>query len=413
MKTYLVGGAVRDALLGLAIKDADYVVVNGTVDIMLAKGFSQVGRDFPVFLHPKTKEEYALARMERKVAKGHGGFSFEVGQKVSLEDDLKRRDLTINAMAQDENGKIIDPFNGQKDLNDKILRHVSEAFCEDPLRILRVARFYARYVDMGFSIDVSTKRLMAKMTREGQLSELSPERIYQEIAKALTETKNGHVFFSCLREIGALNVIMPELDALFGVPQTKKWHPEIDAGVHTLMVLQAICQLSDSLEIRFAALLHDLGKATTYCEKWPSHHGHDLRGLLPIESLCLRLKVPKAIERLCLLAAKYHTQLHNIKSLSAKGLLKLLEGMDAYRRPETLEALGLVGMADARGRTNHQQSAYPQKDYLLRANAAITQIDIEKIVDEHKGNGLKIKEALHKARLVKLKAFINNERENG
>ncbi len=365
MKIYLVGGAVRDQLLGLPIKDHDWVVVGGTQDSMLSQGFQQVGADFPVFLHPKTKEEYALARTERKKGSGYLGFECHASPDVTLEDDLKRRDLTINAMASSD-GKIIDPYNGQNDLNDKILRHVSDAFSEDPLRILRVARFSARFDHLGFSIAKETMNLMKDIVNSGEASHLVAERVWQETARALSE-QSPWVYFDTLRACGALKVLFPELDKLFGIPQPKAHHPEIDTGVHSIMSLKAACELSQDVSVRFAALVHDLGKGLTPESALPSHHGHEKSGIAPIKALCNRFRAPNDVRTLALLAGEFHTHVHRAFDLKPATILKVIKSSDAFRNTDRFEQLLTVCEADAKGRTGFESTEYPQRQFFLDA----------------------------------------------
>jgi tRNA nucleotidyltransferase (CCA-adding enzyme) len=369
MQVYLVGGAVRDALLGLAVKERDWVVVGGTREEMLRLKFREVGRDFPVFLHPDTHEEHALARLERKVSPGYRGFSVEFGPKVTLEEDLARRDLTINAIAQSADGSLIDPYGGKRDLDARVLRHVSPAFLEDPVRVLRVARFAARFAPLGFRIAPETLSLMRDMVERREVDALVPERVWQETEKALCEPKAGE-FFRVLRECGALQRIYPEIDALFGVPQPVKWHPEIDTGVHTLMVLDQAALLSSESKVRFAALVHDLGKATTPREDWPSHHGHEERSVSLIEALAQRLRLPGDYRDLCIIVARYHGIVHRAFELRPKTILEFMENADAFRRPERFAQALLACEADSRGRAGLENAAYPQRGYLLAAREA-------------------------------------------
>lgn len=380
MKIFLVGGAVRDRLLGLSVKDRDWVVVGATPEQMLSDGFQQVGADFPVFLHPKTKEEYALARTERKKGNGYQGFECHASPDVTLEEDLKRRDLTINAMASHEN-TIVDPYNGQGDLKQKILRHVSSAFSEDPLRILRVARFAARFDHLGFSIAEETMSLMSEIVKSGEASHLVAERVWQETARALSE-QSPWVYFETLRECGALQVLFPELDRLFGVPQPELHHPEIDTGVHSMMSLKAACELSDSISVRFSALIHDLGKGLTPTTEWPKHHGHEKKGLAPVKALCSRLKAPNEVRTLSLLAAEFHTHVHRAYDLKPATLLKVIKSSDAFRNNERFRQLLLVCEADAKGRTGFEASEYPQRQYFLDAFAAANAVEVSTLIDQ-------------------------------
>ncbi|MGL4475780.1 MAG: multifunctional CCA addition/repair protein [Shewanella sp.] len=397
MDIYLVGGAVRDRLLGLDVKDKDYMVVGASAEQMLALGYRQVGKDFPVFLHPNTQAEYALARTERKVASGYAGFVCDASANVTLEQDLMRRDLTINAIAEDTHGQLHDPYHGLDDLKSKTLRHVSDAFVEDPLRVLRVARFAARFASLGFSVANSTLSLMRTIAESGELESLSAERIAVEIEKALT-TKNPEVFFQVLRDCGALNVIMPELDALFGVPQPEIYHPEIDTGVHSLLVLQQACLLTDDPALRFAALVHDLGKALTPKNKWPSHHGHDLLGIKPVTRLCERLRLPNNYKQLALMATEFHQLLHTIEQLRAETILKIFNKTDMWRKPERLEALIVICTADSRGRYGFENKAYPRGQYLRECYQLASQIDVRVILDQGY-QGAEIKEKLEEMRL--------------
>ena len=371
MDIYLVGGAVRDKLLGLPLKDRDWVVVGATPEAMSARGYKMVGADFPVFLHPDTKEEYALARTERKSGRGYKGFTVYAGADVSLEQDLARRDLTINAMAEDDSGRLIDPFHGADDLKRGILRHVSPAFAEDPLRVLRVARFAARF---GFAVAVETMALMQEIVAAGEMEMLVAERVWSELERALGE-KLPVRFFEVLRECGALKRLMPELDALFGVPQPPEHHPEIDTGVHTFMVLAQAARLSTDARVRFAALVHDLGKGTTPVAQWPKHHGHEQRSVALVRAVCERFRVPNEFRDLAILVARYHAHCHRAVELRDDTLLETLEALDAFRRPERVEAFVLACEADARGRTGYEDRPYPQADIFRRAFAAARAVD--------------------------------------
>ena len=385
MKTYLVGGAVRDELLGYPHSEKDWVVVGATPEQMLASGFQQVGRDFPVFLHPDTKEEYALARTERKTAPGYKGFEIHADTEVTLEQDLQRRDLTINALAKDPAGNIIDPFNGLKDLHDKMLRHVSPAFCEDPVRILRVARFAARYAHLDFHVADQTMHLMKQMVADGEVDALVPERVWQEMEKALSE-RSPERFVEVLRDCGALQRILPELDKLFGIPQPEQHHPEIDSGKHTLLVLQQACRLSDDTEVRFAALMHDLGKGTTPRSEWPHHIEHEVRGAEIVLDVCKRLRVPNAYRDLAERTARFH--LHYVRALELKPatVVKTLEQLDAFRKPLRFEKFLLACEADARGRPGYENRSYPQGDYLREAFNVTRDVDVKALVDQGYSN---------------------------
>jgi len=398
VKTYLVGGAVRDALLKLPVKDRDWVVVGATPEAMLAQGFQQVGRDFPVFLHPKSREEYALARTERKSGNGYTGFVTWSAPDVTLEQDLQRRDLTINAIAQTESGELIDPFHGQRDLQARLLRHVSDAFNEDPLRVLRVARFAARFAHLNFRIAEETQALMRQMAESGELGHLTAERVWKETEKALT-SRNPQVYFQVLRDCGALEVLFPELDRLFGIPAPAKWHPEIDTGVHTLMTLTLAASLSDEVDVRFATLFHDVGKALTPPEKWPSHHGHGAAGVPLVEAICQRLRVPNAIRDLALIVTEYHDVVHTIERQSAEALVALFDRIDAWRKPHRVEQIALTSEADARGRAGLESMAYPQGDYLRQAFALAQSVPTKAVI-EAGFKGAKVREELTRRRIA-------------
>lgn len=378
ISAYLVGGAVRDKLLQLPNKDKDWVVVGSTPQEMLEHGFQQVGADFPVFLHPTTKEEYALARTERKQGHGYRGFECDSASSVTIEEDLLRRDLTINAMAISPSGEIIDPYGGQKDIEQRILRHVSAAFSEDPLRVLRVARFAARFSSLGFTIAEDTLELMRDMDSQGETRHLVPERIWQETARALLEDK-PRVYFETLRLTGTLETLFPELDALFGIPQPEKYHPEVDCGIHSFMSLERACVLSKDLDVRFASLIHDLGKALTPSEILPSHHGHETKGLKPIKALCRRLKAPKSTLELSLLVSEFHTHIHRAFELRSETILKVFKKCDAFRRSDRFEKILLCAQADAQGRTGFEESAYPQSDYMRKTFQAAKQVNIAEL----------------------------------
>jgi tRNA nucleotidyltransferase (CCA-adding enzyme) len=373
MQVYLVGGAVRDRLLGREVSERDWVVVGATPAELERAGYIPVGRDFPVFLHPKTKEEHALARLERKVAPGYRGFTTEFSPDVTLEDDLRRRDLTVNAMAEDATGAVIDPHGGQRDLEARLLRHVSEAFAEDPVRILRVARFAARYAPLGFRVADETLALMRQMVADGEANALIAERVWTETEKALGEPRPD-VFISVLRECGALKVVYPEIDALFGVPQPEKWHPEIDTGIHQLMALREAVKAGGGLGVRFAVLMHDLGKGATPADKLPSHPGHEDAGVALVEQLCARLRVPNHLRELAVMTARYHTHVHRAHELRADTVLKTLEGCDALRRPERFADFLRACEADARGREGLEDRSYPQRDYFTAARDAAAAI---------------------------------------
>lgn len=374
MKTYLVGGAVRDKLLGIQPRELDWVVVGGSGADLERLGYRQVGKDFPVYLHPENKEQYALARRERKIAPGHTGFAFDTGAEVSLEEDLARRDLTVNAMAETGDGELIDPYGGREDLNSRVLRHVSPAFREDPLRVLRVARFTARFRHLGFGVAPETMQLMREMVGRGELAELPRERVWQEIELAL-ESQSPAEFFRVLRECCALQVILPEVNRLFGVPQPEKYHPEIDTGVHTLMCVEAAARLTDDPITRYAVLLHDVGKGVTDRSKWPSHHGHDALGVPLVKEITRRLGVPREFAKTAEAVCKFHTLQHRVLSLRPATVLRLLTGLDAIRRPQRFERFLTACLADARGRTGYEDSEYPQNEYLERMLVAVNSVD--------------------------------------
>lgn len=397
LKIWLVGGAVRDHLLGIPIKDRDWVVTGATPEILLQKGFKPVGNDFPVFLHPQTGEEYALARTERKTAKGYHGFQFHAAPDITLEEDLARRDLTINAMAEDTDGKLIDPFGGYADLQARLLRHVSPAFSEDPVRILRVARFAARFAPMGFQVAEETRQLMTNMVEAGEADALVPERVWQETVRALTEP-NPERFFEVLRECGALAVLFPELERLFGVPQPEKYHPEIDCGIHTLMVLQQAVKLSTEPEVRFAALTHDLGKGVTPADILPSHHGHEEQSRILVTQLCERLRIPNRFRELAEHVARYHGHIHKARELRPQSILKLLEATDAFRKPERFTQLLLACEADAKGRLGFEECPYPQADIFRQALHACQQVNVQAIVQAG-FSGIQIREETHRQRV--------------
>ena len=379
MKTYLVGGAVRDQLLNLKIKDRDWVVVGSTSEKMLKQGFKQVGADFPVFLHPKSQEEYALARTERKQGHGYQGFVVHFSEEVTLEEDLIRRDLTINAMAQGENGNIIDPFNGQQDLTNKILRHVSPAFQEDPLRVLRVARFATRFHHLGFSIAPETLTIMREICESGELAHLTAERVWVETERALQE-KSPWVFFEVLRQCGALAVCFPELNTLFGIPQPPLHHPEIDTGIHSLMVLKQATKLSQDPAVRFAALMHDVGKGLTPKENWPKHIKHEVLGLPVINEMCDRLRIPNRFRELTLKVTEFHTHAHRAMELKASTIWKFFRQTDALRKPERFDEILLACTADSQGRTGFENTDYPQATFLKKMLNAANEVAIKDLV---------------------------------
>jgi len=381
MKTYLVGGAVRDELLGYPYTEKDWVVVGATPEEMLAAGYQQVGKDFPVYLHPESKEEYALARTERKTAPGYKGFQVHASPDITLENDLLRRDLTINAIARDEDGQLYDPFNGKQDLDNKILRHVSPAFAEDPVRILRVARFAARYAHLGFTVADETLQLMQQMVEAGEADALVPERVWQEMGKALSE-KTPVQFIEVLRSCGALKKILPELDKLYGVPQPEEFHPEIDTGIHTMMVLEQACKLSEETDVRFAALVHDLGKGTTPKSQWPKHINHEQKSAELVKELCKRLRIPNEVRDLAERTARFHLHYHRAFELKPETITKTLEQLDAFRKPERFEKFILASEADARGRTGYENLEFGQSDYLRECFNAAKTVDVAALIKQ-------------------------------
>jgi tRNA nucleotidyltransferase (CCA-adding enzyme) len=409
VKIYQVGGAVRDKLLGRPVTDRDWVVVGAAPKDLEDRGYIRVGKDFPVFLHPQTHEEYALARTERKIAPGYKGFVFHTSPEVTLEEDLRRRDLTINAMAEDPEGHLIDPFGGQRDLESGILRHVSPAFSEDPVRILRVARFAARF---GFQVAAETLSLMQQMVRSGEVDALVPERIWAEFEKALGEERPRR-FFEVLRECAALGAIFPELERLFGVPQPAQYHPEIDTGLHILLVLEQAARLSQDTRVRFAALVHDLGKGLTPKEHWPHHPGHEQLGLTLIEGLCERYRIPNDYRELACLVARYHGHCHRVQELRSSTLLKTLKALDAFRRPERFAQFLAACEADARGRTGFEETPYPQAALFQNALEAANRVDTRELI-ERGFSGAALGQELERlrlqaiAQLVSKKLFKNN-----
>jgi tRNA nucleotidyltransferase (CCA-adding enzyme) len=402
MQVYLVGGAVRDEQLGLPVKERDWCVVGASPEEMTDAGYKQVGKDFPVFLHPETGEEYALARTERKTAAGYHGFEFHTEPDVTIEDDLGRRDLTINAIARDAEGNLVDPYGGIADIRDRILRHVSAAFVEDPVRVLRVARFAARFASLGFVIAPETMSLMRTITANGEIDALVPDRVWKETELALLGS-NSRTYFETLRGCGALKVLFPEVDRLFGVPQPRQWHPEIDTGVHVRMVLDQAEKLSPDLEVRFAALVHDLGKGTTRKHSLPSHPGHERRGVKLVRRLAERLPVPNACRDLGILASEYHTHCHRALELRPATLLRVLEATDAFRRPRRFEQFLATCEADARGREGLEERDYAQADLLRGALAAANEVDAATIAAEHEGKN--IGDAIRRERLAAVEAF--------
>ncbi|WP_141835952.1 multifunctional CCA addition/repair protein [Herbaspirillum sp. SJZ107] len=412
MQIYVVGGAVRDELLGLPVQDHDWVVVGATPDQMIAQGFRPVGKDFPVFLHPQTQEEYALARTERKTAPGYHGFVFHTSPEVRLEDDLIRRDLTINAMARAEDGSIVDPYGGQQDLRERVFRHVSEAFAEDPVRILRLARFAARFPD--FRVADATNVLMRRMVDEGEVDALVPERVWQELSRGLMEQKPSRMF-AVLRDCGALARILPELDALWGVPQPPLHHPEVDTGVHMMLVIDYAAERGFDLPIRFAALMHDLGKGVTPAEHWPKHHGHEGMGPRLITDLCKRLRVPTDCRDLAVMTAREHGNVSRAMELRPKTIVTLFERCDAFRKPERFAQMLLASECDARGRGHETHDMryrdYPQGPYLLRALAAARAVNAGEVAERFAADKARIPEAVHAARVAAVKAALGDVRD--
>jgi tRNA nucleotidyltransferase (CCA-adding enzyme) len=405
MQVYLVGGAVRDEQLGIPYKERDWCVVGATPDELLAQGYQQVGKDFPVFIHPNSGEEYALARTERKTGPGYHGFAFDCSPDVSIEDDLLRRDITINAIAKDAKGKLIDPYNGIRDIEQRVLRHVSDAFAEDPVRILRVAKFAARFKRFGFSIAPETFVLMRRMVSDGEVDALVPDRVWKETEAALIGP-DVRVFFEVLRECGALRVLLPEIDVLFGIPQPPQWHPEIDTGIHVLMVLDQAETLSSDLDVRFAALTHDLGKGTTPKDKLPSHPGHEGRGCELIRNIANRLPVPKTSRDLALLVAEFHTHCHRALELRPKTILKVLEKTDAFRRPARFEQFLVACEADGRGRAGLENRPYPQADHFRGAYAAAAAVDAGTIAKAYDNS--EIPGAIRRARKSAVSEFLHS-----
>ncbi|MGR8980555.1 MAG: multifunctional CCA addition/repair protein [Gammaproteobacteria bacterium] len=397
MDVYLVGGAVRDKLLDLPVTERDWVVLGETPESMIDRGFRPVGKDFPVFLHPESHEEYALARTERKTSPGYKGFAIHATPDVSLEQDLLRRDLTINAIAMTPDGRIIDPYGGRQDLEKRILRHISPAFAEDPVRILRVARFAARYRHLGFKLDENTRLLMEQMVNSGEANHLVPERVWAELAKALSE-KTPSAFFSTLKDCRALVVVFPEIDRLFGVPQPEKYHPENDTGVHTMLCLEQAALLSPKPVVRFAALVHDLGKGLTPKEIWPHHYGHETKGLSALEQLCIRLRIPNAFKVLATQVMRYHSHCHRAFDLKASTLTDTLSGLGAFKANNNLDDFLLACEADAKGRTGMETRPYPQADLFRAAAQKAAAVDTSALVNANL-KGRQIGEAIRRLRI--------------
>lgn len=408
MQVYLVGGAVRDSLLKHPFHERDWVVVGATPKQLLAQGYQQVGKDFPVFLHPKTKEEYALARTERKNGVGYTGFDVYASPDVTLEDDLARRDLTINAMAQAPQGELIDPYHGQTDLNSRILRHVSPAFVEDPLRVLRVARFAARYHYLGFTIAEETRALMSEIAASGELQQLTAERVWKETERALAGDDPA-VYFEVLQQTGALAQLFPELEKLWGIPNPAQHHPEVDTGIHTMLSLTEAAKLTNDVAVRFAALMHDVGKGETPQDKWPSHHGHEKSGLPLILSACERLRTPTHIKELALLVGEFHHHAHKAFELKPTTILKLFDQLDIWRKPERFNQYLLACEADSKGRTGYESRPYPTAIFLKQMAVAAKAVEVKPII-EAGFKGKAIKEQLTKQRIAAIahaKSFFN------
>lgn len=403
MKTYVVGGAVRDELLGLPVQDHDHVVVGATPESLVALGYTPVGKDFPVFLHPETHEEYALARTERKTAPGYKGFVFHAASDVTLEQDLIRRDLTINAIAKAEDGSLIDPFNGRRDIKQRVFRHVSPAFAEDPVRILRVARFAARFTE--FTVAPETTALMRKMVEQGEVDALVPERVWQELSRGLMEAKPSRMF-EVLRECGALARILPELDALWGVPQPEKHHPEIDTGVHVMMVIDYAAQQRCNLAVRCAALMHDLGKGTTPASEWPRHHGHEGRSAALVEQVCKRLKIPNDCRDLARMTAREHGNVGRALELRADTIVKLFERCDAFRKPQRFIEMLQASECDHRGRAGFVDRPFPQAPYLRGALAAAQAVNAGEVAKHCSDKPHNIPQAIHAARVASVSEFV-------
>lgn len=410
MEVYLVGGAVRDELLDLPVKERDWLVVGATVQDMLALGYRQVGKDFPVFLHPETHEEYALARTERKTAPGYHGFSIDAAPRVTLEQDLERRDLTINAMARDATGRLIDPYHGRADIQGRWLRHVSSAFVEDPVRVLRLARFAARYAPLGFRVAPETNQLMRAMAASGEVDALVPERVWAETVRALAEPSPGR-FFQVLRECGALSRIFPEIDQLFGVPQTARYHPEVDTGVHVLMALEQAVRLGADTATRFAVLVHDLGKGTTPEAEWPRHIGHEERSAELVRNFCRRVRTPNDFRDLAVLVAAYHTHCHRALELRPRTVLKTLGALDAFRKPARFKQFLLACEADARGRKGLEARDYSQAQLMRDAHQAAAGVDVRTLVQRGLA-GEAMKQAIERVRLQAVATAIKRFRSS-
>lgn len=407
MEIYLVGGAVRDQLLGLPVKERDWVVIGETPESMVKQGFRPVGKDFPVFLHPQSREEYALARTERKTAPGYKGFTVHASPDVSLEQDLIRRDLTINAMAMTPEGLLVDPYGGRSDLERRIFRHISPAFAEDPVRILRIARFAARYAHLGFTLAEETRVLMQSMVTAGEVDHLVPERVWAELFKALNE-KSPSAFFYTLKDCAALDKIFPEISCLFGVPQPEKHHPEIDTGIHAMLCLEQAALLSPSPEVRFAALVHDLGKGLSPKANWPHHYAHETQGLPVLERMCARLRVPNSFKSLAMQVMQYHTHCHRALELRASTITDMLAALGAYKPNNKLPEFLLACEADAKGRTGFEHSPYPQAGLLSAAAKEAASVDTSAILNSEL-KGADIGEAIRRLRIKAVAEFIKSE----
>jgi tRNA nucleotidyltransferase (CCA-adding enzyme) len=401
IQTYLVGGAVRDQLLGLPVKDRDYVVVGATPEDMLQAGYLPVGKDFPVFLHPQSKDEYALARTERKTAVGYHGFSFNTATDVTLEDDLARRDLTINAMAMDQHGQLIDPYGGQQDLANKQLRHVSGAFAEDPVRVLRVARFMSRLAHLGFTVHPDTNQLMKQLVDDGEVASLVAERVWQEIKSSLNQ-ETPSAFFETLRACGALKVILPEIDCLYGIPQTKMWHPEVDTGIHAMLAIDQAKNLDN--DVAFAVMVHDLGKGITPKDVLPSHRGHEAAGVPLVKAVCARFKVPNHYKKLAVLVCRWHLLAHTVVELKPETIEKLFSRLDGYRQPKLVEKFIQACQADATGRWGEEFQRYPQADILRQLFKAARKIDKQPLFDAGL-QGRELGEAIRQLRVAAIQSI--------
>jgi tRNA nucleotidyltransferase (CCA-adding enzyme) len=404
LEVYLVGGAVRDELLNRSVTDRDWVVIGATPKMLIDQGYQQIGNDFPCFLHPQSKEEYALARKERKSGKGHTGFICDFGPEITLEEDLFRRDLTINAIAKTLDGHYVDPYGGRVDLENKVLRHVSEAFAEDPLRVLRVARFAARYVGLGFRVHPETLSLMTTLVDRGELVALTAERVWKEMSRALTEPHPSE-FFRVLRACGALKVLLPELDGLFGMPQSPKHHPEVDTGDHVMMVVDIAKQLFDDPIVTWAALLHDLGKALTPEDEWPSHVRHEIKGVPLVKRVCQRYKLPKNFRTVAMLVCEYHLCCHRLLEIRSTSILKLLEALDGFRRPERVFYFVQACEADSRGRLGFEGRDYPQSAHLVKCSQVAANIDSKPLLDEGY-RGLELAEQIRRLRLRAIECYM-------